>query len=271
MSELLEAARNGETVQRLRIIDMHGHLGVYAFAIPDIGPASLVAAMDRVGIASVVVSHMQCMGSDVERGNADVCAAMRAFPGRILGYCSLWAGAGALRVGREAEKCLAAGFTGLKIHNANGFPYTDPSYNPAYALADHHRLPMLFHTWGDEREFAQIKELAMRYPNATFLLAHGGCTNEAGYAEMVRLCSNVYLDLAYSAAPAGLVERLVENVGAGRIIWGSDVYFFNQAQQIGKVMGARIPEEDKRKILSTNALNVLSRIRNGPAEKEVTT
>lgn len=63
----------------------------------------------------------------------------------------------------------------------------------------------------------------------------------------------------------------MDSVSADRIIWGSDVCFLNQAQQIGWVMGARIPENDKRKILSANALHVLSRIRDVPATKDVTT
>lgn len=271
MNDLLESARSGQKIQDLRVIDMHGHLGVFGYAIPDVGAASIVAVMDRIGIESVALSHMQCMGSDVERGNDEVLAAMKAFPGRILGYISLYGGAGPQRVEREVQRCLAAGFMGLKIHNANDFAYTDAAYTPAYVLADQHHLPMLFHTWGDEKEFAQIKELAMRYPNTTILLAHGGCRNEAGYAEMVHGFKNVYLDIAFSAAPAGVVERLVDSVGADRIIWGSDVCFLNQAQQIGRVMGAQIPETDKRKILSANALQVLARRRNVPALKGVAT
>lgn len=271
MNNLLESARSGRKIQDLRIIDMHGHLGVFGYAIPDVGAASIVAVMDRIGVESVMVSHMQCMGSDVQRGNDEIHAAMKAFPGRILGYISLYGGAGPQRVEREVQRCLSAGFTGLKIHNANGFAYTDPAYAPALALADQHRLPVLFHTWGEEKEFAQIKELAMRYPNAAILLAHGGCRNEAGYAEMVQALRNVYLDIAFSAAPAGVVQRLVDSVSADRIIWGSDACFLNQAQQVGRVMGASISENDKRKILSTNALHVLSRIRDVPATKDVIT
>src|SRR5438034_10811348 len=44
------------------------------------------AVMDRVGVRSMICSHLQCMGADCARGHREVLAAMRAFPGRILGY-----------------------------------------------------------------------------------------------------------------------------------------------------------------------------------------
>jgi len=66
-----------------------------------------------------------------------------------------------------------------------------------------------------------------------------------GYVAMANEHANVYLDLAYSRSPRGLVAELVERVGVAKVVWGSDAYFFNQAQQIGKVLGARIADADK--------------------------
>ena len=46
-------------------IDMHAHIGRYSHAIPDLSVASQVAVMDRLGVKSTTVSHMQCMSWDV--------------------------------------------------------------------------------------------------------------------------------------------------------------------------------------------------------------
>src|SRR5574340_93638 len=127
MKELLAAGRAGDKLPLPEIIDMHGHLGRYAFHIPDVGPESMVAVMDRVGIRRVVCSHMQTVGSGAVRGNNEMLAAMRAFPGRILGYVTVWPW-GEAEVRAEVERCLAAGFVGVKVHNSQGFPYTHPSY-----------------------------------------------------------------------------------------------------------------------------------------------
>jgi len=259
MSTLLEQALNGERLS-IDVVDMHGHLGRYAFAIPDLRPQSIVEVMDRIGISRIVVSHIRCISRDVEFGNAEVLAAMRACPGRILGYVALYP-FGPKEVADSARRWLAEGFTGLKVHNANGFPYDDAAYEPAYAMADERRLPVLLHTWGQDKEFAQVSALAGRYPQASFLLAHSGCCNEDGYVRVAREHENVYLELAYSGCARGLVDRLVEAAGVEKVVWGSDCNFFSQSHQIGKVLGARIPDAAKEMVLSGNARRILERAR----------
>ncbi len=47
--------------------------------------------------------------------------------------------------------------------------------------------------------------------------------------------------------------------GVEKVVWGSDVYCFSQTQQIGKVLGAKIPDKAKSQILSGNARRLLER------------
>ena len=260
MTPLLDMGRSGRPITGLEIIDMHGHLGPYFFAIPDLDPASVVAAMDRIGVASTVVSHMRCMSPDVTWGNDEVLSAMRRFPGRILGYAALWPFSPDA-VHREVATRLEQGFVGIKIHNATGFPYTHAAYAPAYALAHKHCLPVLFHTWGQEPVFNELSRIASDYPDLHVILAHSGASNMEGYVRMAREHAHVHLDLSFSVSPRGLIERLVAGVGAHKILWGSDVLFFGQSQQLGRVLGARITEVEKRQILSGNARSILAGIR----------
>jgi predicted TIM-barrel fold metal-dependent hydrolase len=261
VSDLLRAGRAGERPAGLAIIDMHAHLGVTNFTIPDLSARSIVASMDRLGVAQAVVSHMACMSADAERGNRKVRAALEAFPGRLLGYLSVWPFSRQW-VGQQGEYWLAQpGFAGIKLHNSTGFPYTHEAYEPLYALANDRRLPVLLHTWGAEEEFAQVRALAERYPEAAFLLAHSGSTNEAAYLEIARDHPHVYLDTTLSMARRGLLERLVEGAGAEKVVWGSDIYFLNQAQQLGKVLGAKLGEEVKGRVLGQNARAILNRVR----------
>jgi uncharacterized protein len=259
---LLELGREGQPLAGLEVIDMHGHLGRCGFAIPDLSPAGVVAQMDRIGIHQIMCSHMQCMGQETTRGNDEVLAAMRAFPGRLLGYASAWpSDRGAVRA--EIERCLAAGFTGLKVHDSSGFAYTYEAYAPAFELADAGHRPVLLHLWGGDDQFAQVAELAERYPHASFLLAHAGCRNVEGYVRITQEHANVYLDLAFSTSTPGLVALLVQEAGADKVVWGSDAYFFSQGHQIGKVLGADLSEEVKAQLLSGNAKRILARVRHG--------
>ena len=259
MNELMKQARLGEPLSGLEIIDCHGHLGRVNFAIPDDDPTGVVRTMDRLGVRSFICSDMRCMTPSmaaVRAGNDFVRAALRACPGWILGYISLYPESES-SVCEETERCLGQGFTGIKLHNSNGYAYDFPAYAPAYELAHRYHLPILLHTWGDSAPMQQIGRMARRYPAASFLLAHTGTGDPMTNIQLIRECPNVYGDLAYSRSPRGLVRRLVDEVGADRLVWGSDMIFFNVAHQLGKVLGADLCAEDRAQILGGNVRRIL--------------
>ncbi len=258
MSTILEQMRAGEALAT-DVIDMHGHVGRASFTIPDISPQVLIDSMDRLGINAMVCSPLGSMTPDADRGNDEVLAAMQAHPGRILGYVGLFP-FDAPTVQATVERRLAQGFTGLKMHDSNNIHYNDPAYAPAHAIANERRLPVLMHTWGGQEEFDAIREVAAMHPDVSYLTAHVGSENEAGYIQLAKDCPNVYLELAFSQAPRGLIDRLVEAVGPERIVWGSDSYFYSQAEQLGRVAGADIPEDAKKQIFYGNARKILDRI-----------
>jgi predicted TIM-barrel fold metal-dependent hydrolase len=259
MSTLLERGRAGERLDDVGIVDMHGHLGRTDFTIPEYRAEDLVRTMDRIGVTTSFCTHVGCLSGLVQQGNDEVLEAMKAHPGRILGYVILWPYSEDW-VRAETERCLEAGFQGIKLHSANGFPYDHPAYEPAFAMAAERRMPILLHTWGG-KELDEIAGMAKRYPEASYLLGHAGAVNEKRYVAMAREADNIHLELCYSMAPRGLVERLVGEAGVDKVVWGSDAVFMNMPQQLGRVLGARLAEEDKRKILSANAKRILSRIR----------
>jgi len=217
--------------------------------------------MDRIGVRAIVCSHTACLCAGASQGNEEILAAMREYPGRILGYVRLWPSDPA-DVEAETDRYLAAGFVGVKLHDISGFAYTDAAYGPALAAAHERRLPVLLHTWGRDDEFEQIAELAANYPDAAFLLAHAGANRTASaYAELARAHENVYLELCMSLTPRGHVARLVDLAGIDNVVWGSDALFLDMAHQIGKVLAAKLSEDDKRTLLSANARRILGRIR----------
>ena len=259
MTSLLERGRRGETLADLDVIDMHGHLGRVGFAVPDQSAEGLVAVMDRIGVKSILCSHVRCMFGRVDVGNRAVLEAMRAAPGRILGYVIVWPAEGD-RVRAETARCIDDGFTGIKLHNSNGFPYTEPAYEPALEIANDRRLPVLLHTWGTDEMFSQVRTIAEKFPRLNLLLAHAGSSRVEEYVKIARELENVYLDICMSATPRGLVERLFAEAGHDKVVWGSDATFLNMAHQIGKVLGARLSDEDKRKLLSANARRILEQV-----------
>ena len=73
----------------------------------------------------------------------------------------------------------------------------------------------------------------------------------------VRHLSNVYADLAGGAPTAGLTELAVAELGAERVIYGSDAPGRSFASQISKVHGADISDADKALILGGNMQRIL--------------
>lgn len=265
MTRLLDRLRLGQPPP-FPVIDLHGHLGRYAFPVPDLTTAGLTAVMDRCGVSRLVCSHMQCMSADDAWGNSQVLAHMREAPDRILGYVSVFPSS-ADQVRASVEGWLEAGFCGLKIHDANGFRYDDPAYEPAYALANRRALPVLLHTWGTPPQFEAAVTIARRFPDLTVILAHGGSTNPDAYIRTVLAAPNIVMDTCFSRCPAGLVEYLVVRAGAERVVFGSDCYFYSLTQQLGKIMAADLDEEALRLVLCGNAERILAASRPAPEEQ----
>lgn len=257
MSKLLEKARAGEPLG-IDIIDMHGHYSPPQFCVPELSAESLIDSMDRMGVSKLFCSTMYTHTANANAGNQLLLEAVKKFPDRISGYVSAFP-ASCESVKKEIEKYLGLGFSAIKLHDSNGIPYSDSAYNAAYEIAHELHMVILFHTWGGENQLNPLKDISKRYPNAILLAAHAGAANENGYIELAKECKNVYLELAYSGSPRGLVKRFVNAVGAEKIIWGSDCYYFGETHQLGKVVGARISDAEKTLILSGNAKRLLAK------------
>ena len=250
----------GQPIDHCLVIDAHGHLGENPFfPIFDTDPASMVASMDRMGVNAIWVSALPAIyGSYADRGNAIIEAAIHQYPGRIYGYAVVDIGYPA-RIIPTLERCLRAGFTGLKIYspvaNIPAPSYASANYAPVYEFANAHQLPVLAHTWG--KELDDLEPWVKRYPNVNFLMAHTGSAQLDKYIRLGKEYPNVFLELCFSSCPRGLVERLVHEGLADKTIWGSDAFFMSATQQIGRVLFARVSPEDKEKILGLNAKRAL--------------
>jgi len=260
MSAILSLAREGRPLNDCNILDMHGHLGRFFGAATALSPQSIVRVMDRLGVQSIMITHIQCEGGHASYGNDQVLLAMRAHPGRIRGYVIHFPHSRE-EVTAEMERCMAAGFSGLKLEDFNGALYTNPIYSGAFGIANERRLPVLLHTWGAKPQLEAAATLARLYPEASFLLAHAGVSEEEAYIRLAREHENIYLDTALSRGRRGLLEQLAGGGGADKVVYGSDCYYYSMTQQIGKVIGADLSEDDKLKILGGNARRIMGRIR----------
>lgn len=247
---LIEYARRGWRLDHIRVFDAHAHID-NMFSLDAQPMDEHLREMDRLGIDVMAVSSVLAIDGEFERGNDHVADLVRRRPDRFVGYCHVSANYPELML-PELERCFATpGFKGVKVYQV-GPRYDDPAFDPVWAFAAAHGAPVLAHTWGGN--LTGLDAAAGRHPDVAFIPAHSGSGFKyAAYIDAALRCPNIYLDLTYSREHTNMIEHIVAQVGADRVVWGTDVPCFSMSHQLSKVLFARISDEDKRKILYETA------------------
>ena len=253
------------------IIDAHCHLGVSPqFFVPDPSLATMLRLMDRIGIERAIAAPMPSLLGQAELGWREGLQAYRESRGRILLYAVFDPLSPASRefVGQSLEEPAAVG---IKIHpSLSQCPADDDRWRPVWELAAAKQVPILTHSWcisdynptQRHSQPAQFARYVREFPGVSLILGHSGGRYEGhlAAAALARQWANVYLDLSGDCYGLGLVEYLVAEVGADRILFGSDLTWVDPRTQLGMVLEAEISDSDKACILRDNALK-LFRIR----------
>jgi len=201
---------------------------------------SRLTAGAKIGISVHVASILGSWGltspiyfpspRDVTAGNDALLALQRQHPEAIRGYSCVNPNYTA-HARTEIIRCLDAGMIGIKL--AASRRADDPLLDPIAELALERRVPILQHIWQHRRrdwpgqeasDAVELCTLARRHPDVAFILAHiGGGGDWLHSLHAVRDVANVYVDLSGSGVDGGMLEACVETVGAGRLLWGTDL------------------------------------------------
>lgn len=251
------------------IWDLHVHLSGVDGRTPEERMAQLIKIADRMGIERLCV-YMGMAWSrdpspdDLRRENDQVLQAIGKFPERTFGFVYLNPKHVEASLA-ELERCVAHGpMVGVKLwvaHRAH-LPELDPLIRRAGEL----KAVIFQHTWLNatgnlpgESTPLELVELAQRHPTTPIICGHTGGDWELGI-RAIRGQKNLYADLAGSEPVAGYTEMAVRELGAERIIYGTDAGGRSFSSQLGKVFGARIPESAKKLILGENLKRLMTPI-----------
>jgi predicted TIM-barrel fold metal-dependent hydrolase len=124
---------------------------------------------------------------------------------------------------REAERCLAAGARGFKLHpRSDGFGLPHPVVTEIVALAGAHRAPVLFHAGRGIPHLGEaVVDLARRNPGARLILAHAGISDLGWIAPHASELPNLFFDTAWWSIADQLA--LQATIPPGNILYGSDM------------------------------------------------
>jgi hypothetical protein len=251
-----------------RIWDGHSHLGQLPGNTGAERLGVLVRHMDRLGVERLIVSQgfedheYHPTPDQVRLENDRVMSAVRAFPDRAYGSLYLSPDHVDFCL-QEFDRCVRDGPMVMVGELETDVRANSPNLDPIIERAVSMNVPILQHTWlnstGDgpgESRPADVVELARRHPTAQIICGHTGGNWEPGI-RTIRDSKNVYAGIAGSDPTSGFVEMAVRELGAERVIYGSDVGGRTFASQIAKVLGADISESDKELILGGNLRRLL--------------
>lgn len=241
------------------ITDCHVHIGksnwlqVYADA------EDLIRAADKSGIDRMMVTDLTALIYDIEEGNRLIREAIADHTDRMLPYYTLVTGRHGKKILEDFERYVTDyGFRGLKIYSVPPLQLIDDPYMiPFIEKAAEFRIPILAHSTG-----AECASLSRQVPDCILINAHMGCCPQASgdwHASIAaaKAYPNIYLDTTSSSFDNGMIEFAVEEVGAERVLYGSDLPLLDPTLQIAKVTESTISAGEKDLILHGNIDRIL--------------
>jgi len=161
----------------------------------------------------------------------------------------------------EVKKGFDWGCRGIKFEVASVI--TDKCVEPFVEFAIEHNAPIVQHTWHKitgnlpfETDAWHCAELGRRYPELKLIVAHISGDNRWGI-RAIRDVPSLYTDCSGSIADFGHIEYCVEQLGADRLLWGTDIRGADYLYTLAKVRDSSLSDEDKAKVLGLNAAKLL--------------
>lgn len=267
-AEAVTAPAWGDDLRKLGIWDVHSHV-----TTPGPNPPARMEALlkiaDRIGVERLCI----CMSppwtyeptpEQFRKSNDDVLAILKEWSSRVFGFVYLNPKYPKESLA-ELERCVADGpMIGIKLWV--GWRANKPEVDAIVQRAGELKALILQHTWikqrgkgnlPEESTPMELAELAARHPTVPLVCGHTGGGDWALGIRAIRSQPQVYADLGGGDPVYGEVEMAVRELGANRVLYGSDVAGRSFASQIGRVLGANITTAEKRLILRENLRGLL--------------
>ncbi len=202
------------------VIDAHTHLGLDEDG-RSLTLEQLLSQLDRADArrACVFPLHDPARKPSYSVPNDRVLGRAAESEGRLVPFCRLDPAEAPLA---EAERCLAKGARGIKLHpRAQDFDFDGPEMDSVFGLAEDARVPILIHAGRGLPPLADgLVELALRHPGAVLILAHGAICDQGILTTRLADHPGVLYDMS-CFFPIDVIE-LFARVPAERIVFASD-------------------------------------------------
>lgn len=250
----------------MRIWDVHCHPNAEG-TTPAEQMGHILKYADRVGIERLCIFMTRPWDAHpspelMRRTNDTILAMVHAYPDRVFGFVYLNPHYLAESL-VEFDRCVANGpMIGVKLWMAVNARSLE--LNPIVERAAALKAVILQDTfvYSYTRPVAtssypsDLVELSTRHPGVPLICAHTGGAWEVGI-RMIRARREIYAEISGSEPTGGFVEMAVRELGAERVLFGSDCSGRSFSSQLSKVLDAEISTREKQMILCDNLQGLL--------------
>lgn len=233
-------------------IDAHSHAGEGAAKWSG---QQVVERMDTIGVDKTVIFPF----TEGFFHNEDIPKYVAENPDRLIPFCSVnpW---NFHTAADELEKCYKAGFKGLKLHpTLCGFRLSDHKLvDPLFEITQKYGGVIIVHGSADLYNCPlEFDRMAKRFPKVPLLMAHCGFFWEWELAiELAEENDNLYLET--SRVPGFETSKIIDKLGAEKVIWGTDGPFCDYEWEYMKIKRYAKTEHDFDMIMGGNIANLLN-------------
>ena len=258
-------------MKTIKAIDVHGHYGAYFGAVDSVGndlmSAAAVVVAERAKAANIqytIVSPLEALlprgaGNPV-KGNIDAARVVEQVSG-LLQYVVI--DPREPQTFEQADEMLGSPrCVGIKIHPEEHCYPIRRFGDAIFEFASARHAVVLTHSSEKNSLAADFVPLANAYPDVRLILAHIGCGWDGDLTHQVRAIrqsayGNIWADTssARSVTP-GLIEWAVRELGAERVLFGTDTPLYHTAMQRSRIDRAELSDEAKQLILRDNAVHL---------------
>jgi predicted TIM-barrel fold metal-dependent hydrolase len=184
-------------------------------------------------------------------------AAIRKYPNRFRGF--VFVNPVHPHALDQVERRLSAGFCGIKLALLQYPAALDgPQVSALCEIASARGIPVFFHQ-GLTASASDPTGMMKRFPKVNFIIAHAGVQYFDQAIELARAQRNVWLDTSSYFVTLPKLRRLVREVGAEKLVFGSDVpvMAMDAGQALNKIKALDISEQERSAILGGNLMQIL--------------
>ncbi len=252
-------------------IDVHCHIGMTVSRAPVVGQSTdkCLARMASAGVISAIpcptAGGPQAQGVvDTHAQNKVIANACKKYPERFpIGLAIVEVRheqAGVEELDRAMSEDGLVGFAchpGLSGHSLGG------ELHAFLEIVATHNGLCLLHQAGSTQNIAAY---AQKFPTITFIIGHVSM-NKAGHMDAIAHCAkqeNIWYDIAQkpdSADESWNIKHLVENLAPHRLMFGSDLPYYDFRLVQAQLESANLDNETKDAISYQNAVRLIQQFK----------